>query len=368
MKKLLYITHLSGRRLNRFWISSIRAAQELGYEFHLACNMEEAEHPYWDKECEENGVFSHQIDFNRNPINPGNVRAAKQLTELLKREGFEVVHCNTPVGGLIGRICAKKARIPKVIYQAHGFHFWKGAPLRNWLLYYPIERWLAHKTDVLITINKEDYARAQRFKSKKAVYIPGVGIDTRLFCRSSEKNEKLKRELGIPAESIVLLSVGELIKRKNHRLVIKAVQAMENVWYVICGQGPLLDEYTDLAKKLGISDRVILTGYRTDVKDFYNMADVFVLPSYQEGLSVALMEAMASALPCVVSDIRGNMDLIDDESYRFHPDDKSGLISILKKKMANRESLISEGIKNREHVETYKIENIVAEMKAIYSE
>ena len=368
MKKLLYITHLSGKRLNRFWMSSIKAAQELGYEFHLACNMEEAEHPCWDKECEENGVITHQIDFDRNPLNPGNIGAARQLTELLKSEGFNIVHCNTPVGGLIGRICAKKAKVPKVVYQAHGFHFWRGAPLRNWLVYYPVERWLAHKTDVLITINKEDYERAQGFKAKKVVYVPGVGIDTDMFCGSHEKKDELRKELGIPTDAMVLLSVGELIKRKNHRVVIEAVQTLGNVWYVICGQGPLLEEYTELAGELGISDRVILVGYRTDVEDFYGLADVFILPSYQEGLSVALMEAMASGLPCVVSDIRGNSDLIEDESYRFHPEDKTRLISILKEKTTEINAIITGGIRNRKTVEKYKTEIVVENLKTIYSE
>ena len=366
MKKLLYITHLSGRRLNRFWISSIRAAQELGYEFHLACNMEEAEHPYWDKECEENGVFTHQVYFNRNPLNPGNIQAAKQLTKLLKSEEFDIVHCNTPVGGLIGRICAAKTGVPKVVYQAHGFHFWKGAALRNWLLYYPVERWLAHKTDVLITINKEDYERAQRFKAKKVVFVPGVGIDMGLFCGCSDGNVQLREELSIPNDATVLLSVGELIKRKNHRVVIEALPALENVWYVICGQGPLQDEYMELADKLGVGDRVVLAGYRTDVKDFYDMADIFVLPSYQEGLSVALMEAMASGLPCVVSDIRGNADLIKNDKFRFSPDDKNRLISILKEQTVDKQAMSIEGIKNRKTVEKYRAEIVVENLKSIY--
>ena len=165
MKKILYITHLSGKRVNRFWISAIYAAQALGYEFHLACNMTGAEHPAWEEGCKKYGIITHQIDFNRNPLSPQNIKAQKQLAKLLK-EGFDVVHCNTPVGGLVGRISAKKAKIPKIIYQAHGFHFWKGAPLHNWLLYYPAERLMAHKTDVLITINQEDYERINILKEK----------------------------------------------------------------------------------------------------------------------------------------------------------------------------------------------------------
>ena len=366
MKRLLYITHLSGRRLNRFWISTIKATQELGFEFHLACNMEEAEHPRWDDDCETYGVKTHQIDFCRNPVNTANLRAARQLMHLLNGESFEVVHCNTPVGGLVGRICAHKAKVPKVIYQAHGFHFWRGAPLRNWLLYYPVERCLARITDVLITINKEDYERAKHFPAKKTVYVPGVGIDTELFCSSTGKKGLLRKELGIPAEATVLLSVGELIRRKNHRIVIEAIKNLNNTWYVICGQGPLKDEYIRLAEKLGVDDRVILAGYRTDVMDFYGMADLFVLPSRQEGLSVALMEAMASGLPCIVSNIRGNTDLIEEAEYRFPPDSREGLVDTLSGVMADPDKMIEAGSKNRKAVEKYRTENVTAILKEVY--
>ena len=256
--------------------------------------------------------------------------------------------------------------LPKVIYQAHGFHFWRGAPLRNWLLYYPVERCLARITDVLITINKEDYERAMHFPTKQTVYVPGVGIDTELFCSSTGKKGLLRKELGIPAEAKVLLSVGELIRRKNHGIVIEAMQSLDNVWYVICGHGPLRDEYIRLAEKLGVDGRVILTGYRTDVKDFYDMADLFVLPSRQEGLSVALMEAMASGLPCIVSDIRGNTDLIEEAEYRFPPDSREGLVDTLSGVMADPDKMIEAGSKNRKAVEKYRTENVTAILKEVY--
>jgi glycosyltransferase EpsD len=219
---------------------------------------------------------------------------------------------------------------------------------------------------VLITINQEDYERAQRFRAKKVVFVPGVGIDMGLFCGCSDGNVQLRKELSIPNDATVLLSVGELIKRKNHRVVIEALPALENVWYVICGQGPLQDEDMELADKLGVGDRVVLAGYRTDVKDFYDMADIFVLPSYQEGLSVALMEAMASGLPCVVSDIRGNADLIKNDKFRFSPDDKNRLISILKEQTVDKQAMSIEGIKNRKTVEKYRAEIVIENLKSIY--
>ena len=367
MKKILYITHLSGKRVNRFWISAIYAAQALGYEFHLACNMTGAEHPAWEEGCKKYGIITHQIDFNRNPLSPQNIKAQKQLTKLLK-EGFDVVHCNTPVGGLVGRISAKKAKIPKIIYQAHGFHFWKGAPLHNWLLYYPVERLMAHKTDVLITINQEDYERAKKFRAKRVVYVSGVGIDTDLFSGHNNRVDALRNELGIPKDAFVILSVGELITRKNHQTVIEALKDINDVWYVICGLGPLHDELVELTKSLGMNDRVILTGYRTDVMDFYSMADLFVFPSYQEGLPVALLEAMSSGLPCVVSEIRGNTDLIKNESLRFSPNSRDELKEIILREKKDQKSLSEQGLINREIAKDYSIKVVVEELKKIYSD
>lgn len=318
MKKLLYITHLSGKRVNRIWISSIIASQELGYEFHLACNMAGAEHPGWDQDCKDWGIHTHQIDFNRNPLSPENINAKKQLCELIDQEKFDIVHCNTPVGGMLGRICGRKCRVPNVIYQAHGFHFWKGAPMKNWLFYYPVEKYLARKTDVLITINKEDYARAKKkFGKTRIEYVPGVGIDITKFSTSLDKREGKRSELRLKDTDFVLLSVGELIPRKNHIEVLRALRELKeknqlaDIQYLICGSGTYMNELKNAIDEYGISDHVQLLGFRKDVSEICAASDLFVFPSLQEGLPLALMEAMACGLPAICSGIRGNTDLID---------------------------------------------------------
>jgi len=318
MKKYLYITHLSGKRVSRIWLSALIAAKELGFQVHLACNMREIEYEGWNEDCKKYDLLTHHIDFDRNPFGVSNLNAYKQLMKLIQAEKFDIVHCNTPIGGVLGRICCHFSKTSRVIYQAHGFHFWKGAPLVNWLLYFPVEWFLAHFTDVLITINKEDYARAQKFAAKKVCYVPGVGIDTKKFAVDPEiknlKRANIRAELGIPADATVLLSVGEVNENKNHRVVIEALSKLENtnVHYVICGCGPLEESHKLLAKELGLEKRVHLTGFRSDVADFYQAADIFVFPSLREGLSVALMEAMGSEIPVVCSAIRGNVDLVDD--------------------------------------------------------
>lgn len=243
MKKLLYITHLSGSRVNRFWLTSIAAAHELGYEFHLACNMNGAEQPQFNEGCQQYRIITHHIDFNRNPLSGENKKAYKELLDLLERERFDIVHCNTPVGGLLGRLCSHKAHVPYVIYQAHGFHFWKGAPAKNWMFYYPVEKYLSRYTDALITINQEDYDAAKKFHAKQVYYVPGVGIDQSLFTPAYKKNMEKRKELGLSENDFVVLSVGELIPRKNHEIVIRAIAEIKKkfstipVQYLICGTG-----------------------------------------------------------------------------------------------------------------------------------
>lgn len=319
MRKALIIAHNS-RFIAQFERNNIRLLQSLGYEVHCATNFEHEEMVTDAKELiEQCGAIIHQVDIERMRFTPNvflkNFRAYRQLKEIL-RIGFDVIHCHTPIGGVITRIAAIGARKQgtKVIYTAHGFHFFKGAPLINWLFYFPIEWMLSYVTDVLITINKEDYKRAQKLGAKKVCYVSGVGIDIEKLKQRENRREELRAELGLHEEDFVLLSVGEVNRNKNHRIVIEAVAQLkeQNICYIICGEGPLIEENRMLAEKLNIAERVIFTGFRSDVRDFYKAADLFVFPSFREGLSVALMEAMACGLPVICSNIRGNIDLIEN--------------------------------------------------------
>lgn len=374
MKKLLYITHLSGKRVNRIWISSIMAAQELGYEFHLACNMAGAEHPGWEQDCKNWGIHTHQIDFNRNPLNLENIKAKKQLSELLIKEKFDVVHCNTPVGGLLGRICARECHVPHIIYQAHGFHFWKGAPLKNWLLYYPVEKWLSGKTDILITINKEDYERAKkRFGKARIEYVPGVGIDINKFSSKKDKREEKRHELHLTDNDFVLLSVGELIPRKNHIAVLRALSELKKtdcltgIQYLICGNGSYMDELKEAINNYSISDHVQMLGFRKDISEICAASDLFVFPSLQEGLPLALMEAMACGMPTICSCIRGNTDLIDhgvEGEIANNSAEIAEAIIRLKNDRSLCQHYADEALKK---IKGFDLDIIVTQMKQIYS-
>lgn len=367
--KLLYITHRATKYVNRFWFSSITAAHELGYEFHLACNMQTVEHGTWENDCSKYGIVAHQIDFDRNPLGKSNLQAKRQLLALMEKERFDIVHCNTPTGGLIGRICAYKAEVPYVIYQAHGFHFWKGAPLKNWLCYYPVERHLAKHTDSLITINQEDYMLAKRkMPAKRVEYISGVGIDINKFAGTITDKEATRKLINVPENAFFLISVGELIKRKNHEVVIRAISQLQdiNVHYVIVGTGVLNDYLLKLIQEQGVSKQVHLLGYRRDVAQLYKAADACCFPSYQEGLPVALMEAMATGLPCIASRIRGNVDLLPNSDYLFKPTDSRALVSLIEQ-MKRGIHLEEELKQNEKRLRLFAFDAICNDMKKIYA-
>ncbi len=339
MKKMLMLASVASM-IDQFNMPNIELLQKMGYEVHVACNFEkgstctEERIQKLKKRLREINVRYFQIDFSRSVLKVNEIlKSYRQVKTLLLKEHYDFIHCHSPIGGVVGRIAGHKTHT-KVIYTAHGFHFYKGAPLQNWLLYYPVEKWLSRYTDVLITINKEDYQRAKKkFHAKETKYIPGVGIDVEKIQAVQVDREKKREELGIGKDDFLLLSVGELNKNKNHEAVIRAIAELRNskIKYAICGKGLLKEYLEELAEKLGVRNQLFLLGFRTDVIEICKSADVFVFPSKREGLSVALMEAMACGLPCVISRIRGNTDLINEcGGYGFDVSNKDTLIKKLK--------------------------------------
>lgn len=321
----LMIAHVASM-IDHFNIPNIKLLIELGYSVHVACNFksgsscDDAEINDLKSKLDALGVTYTHIDFERSPFSLKNITAYKQLKRLFNVTHFDLVHCHTPMGGVLARLAARKYRKQgtKVIYTAHGFHFFKGAPLKNWLLYYPVEWLCAFWTDELITINKEDYARAKKhMHAKHITYIPGVGVDLNkfspgLFDENAKKNKL--NELGIQTDKFILLSVGELQERKNHIVVINALCELKNpnIVYLIAGVGELHDKYQEIIDKHGMSDNIKLLGYRTDISDLCEIADCFVHPSIREGLGIAPLEAMACGLPLISADINGIKDYTKD--------------------------------------------------------
>lgn len=302
--------------------NDVKLLQELGYKVILASNFTN-----YSGELDNLNIEMVDIPFERNPISMKNIIAFIKLNKFIKENKIELIHCHTPVGGVAGRIIGKLNNIKTIIYTAHGFHFFDGAPKINWLVYYPIEKFLSRWTDILITINNEDYKRAkENFYAKKVKYIPGVGLDTEKIKNTQVDKDKKREELGIAKDDIVLLSIGELNKNKNHKVVIKALGMLQNkkIKYLIAGIGPQKEKLELLAKNYGLEKNFKLLGYRKDIYELCKISDIFVFPSLREGLSVALMEAIASNLPIICSDIRGNRDIIINKENGFRVNNDSG--------------------------------------------
>lgn len=338
MKKMLMLASVASM-IDQFNMPNIQLLLEMGFEVHVACNFEKGSTCTEEKIAElknkltEMNVKYFQVDFNRNVLKiSDDLRAYNQVLKLARHYQYKFIHCHSPIGGVVGRLAGHKTHT-KVIYTAHGFHFYKGAPIQNWLLYYPIEKFLSRYTDILITINKEDYKRAiNKFFASRVEYVPGIGVDLKKF-RDVRVNKNDKRiELGLKEKDKVLLSVGELNKNKNHEVVIKAIKKIDRpeIKYLLVGQGKLRDNLKKLVKELGLEKQVLFLGFRLDVAELYKIADIFVFPSKREGLSVALIEALASGLPCVVSAIRGNVDLIKDDTCIFRTGNIDELTECLK--------------------------------------
>lgn len=367
MKKILIVSTVS-RQFYLFEQGNIKVLKALGYEIHCAANFDDA-----NERLDELDIIRHPFDIRRSPFSLKNIKAYRQLVKIMNEGNFDIVHCHSPMGGVLARLAAKKAGIRKVLYTAHGFHFYKGAPLINWLLYYPVEKLLSNYTDVLITINREDYELAQRkMNAKKVCLVPGVGVDTEKYGQAIAEKSYLKKELSIPDSATVLLSVGELNDNKNHAVLIRALAKANAplMHYCIAGTGALKPALELLAESLNISKQVHFLGYRNDIPALCKASDIFCFSSKREGLPVSLMEAMAAGLPCVASDIRGNRDLIIDGEGGFlvPPEDVDGFTEAIVRLTADREMCERMGAANRENVRTYDIANVMSEMREIYKE
>lgn len=358
--------------IDQFNIPNIQLLQTLGYSVDVAADFT---HP--------GNITKERAEDLKNRLQEMNVRvwdvsiprtlntveiasAYKKTKALIESERYDLIHCHSPIGGAICRIAAKKERKKgtRVIYTAHGFHFYTGAPKKNWVIFFPIEKWLSRFTDVLITINQEDYHRAQeRLFAKKTVYIPGIGIDTDAFRPTERGRNRIRAELGLNDSQFMLLSVGELNSNKNHQVVVHAVKGM-NLVYVIVGKGEKEHDLRQLAKEQSVDLRLL--GFRKDVADFYSAADCYVLPSIREGLNVSLMEAMASGLPCLGSRIRGNVDLIDDGKggYLFNPFSASDLAAEIGDMIGNRQDDF--GKYNTQKIKSFDIKRVGSLMKIVY--
>ncbi|MCR4661256.1 MAG: glycosyltransferase family 4 protein [Clostridia bacterium] len=353
---------------------------KLKCEVHIACNFEYMDDTdvcrtknYIEK-LKEDDVILHNINFARSPLKLNNFKAYKELKKIINDEKFDLIHCHTPAASMITRLAAKKARKngSVVMYTCHGFHFHNKSPKKNWLIYYPIEKFLSKYCDYLVTINHEDFERAKTFHCKNVRYIPGVGVDVNRISNTVIDKVKYKKSIGVPPDKLLILSIGEMIDRKNHQIIIKALGKLNdsNLYYAICGKGPLNDYLFSLAKKYGIQDRVIFLGFRNDIPELCNAADISAFPSKIEGLGLAGIEAMAAGVPLVSSNVHGILDYVIDGKTGFacSPNDVNAFAAAIKKLSSDEKLRKSMEINCREQVKKFDISNALNEMWSIYKE
>ena len=369
MPKILFVATVVKTHIAQFHLPYLKMLKDMGWETAVAAkndyeNPEDCRIPNCDR--------FYPIDFARNPLDFGNLTAYRELKQVIDQGDFDVIHCHTPVAAILARLAARGARKKgcKVLYTAHGFHFYKGAPLLNWLAYFPPEWLCAFFTDVLITINQEDYRFARKHLHAKSIrYVRGVGVDLGKFRDHTGEREALRRALGVKDDEFMLLSVAEMTKNKNHKMMMRAlVQLPDPKVKLFCaGRGQELENNKRLCKALGLEDRVFFLGYRQDVPALYAAADAFLFISFREGLSLSLMEAMSSALPAIVSPIRGNTDLIENG--------KEGLYTLLNpasvakaiRTLAGDTALSRRlGDAARQKVQSFGLEEVSEEMREIY--
>lgn len=360
MKKVLFVASVTSH-INSFHIPYLKWFKEQGYEVHVASNGNE-KIEYCDKHFD--------IPFERFPIKVNNLRAYKQLKNVIDENKYTIIHCHTPVGGVLTRLAARDSRKKnntKVMYTAHGFHFYKGAPILNWIIYYPIEKICARWTDCLITINEEDYNLAKnKFNVKQIELVHGVGVDKDKFDFefSNEEKSNLRNGIGLKCNEFVIIYPAELSKRKNQGMLLETMKMLKkdgynNIKLLLPGKDSMNGKYQQMAKKMKIKENVKFLGYRKDIPKLMRISDLAVSTAKQEGLPVNIMEAMMCELPIIATDCRGNRDLIGDTISL-----KKGSIE-LERRIIKQINSSKEKVQYKK-MEKYLLENVIQEMERIY--
>ncbi|MBQ8298809.1 MAG: glycosyltransferase family 4 protein [Clostridia bacterium] len=370
MKKVLFVASVT-RHINTFHLPYLKYFKDKGYEVHVASNGDEK-----IKNCDKH----FNLEFERSPLKSKNIKAYKNLKEIINKEEYEIIHCHTPVASVLTRIAAKKMRRrigTKIIYTAHGFHFFKGAPLKNWILYYPIEKMLSKHTDILITINKEDYEFAKKkLKTKKIEHVHGIGVNKKKFevemTTATRDTERAK--FTIEPLDFLITYVAELNDNKNQMMIIDAMKILvkkyTNIKVLLAGDGVNKEKLEKEITENKLQSNVFLLGYRTDIPNLLAISDLYVATSKREGLPVNIIEAMVAGLPVVATNSRGQRELVSDgeNGYLVEIGDVISLAEKIENiYLDNRiRDRITEGA--RAYVEPYLIENVMEEMKEIYNQ
>ena len=355
MKKILYVTTI-GLTINTFLVPHMLELVKKGHKVDCACNIDRV----LNRDLEKNNIQSYNINFSRNPLSKLNLKAIKEIQELQNKNKYDIVHVHTPIAAFITRYALRSYTV-KIIYTCHGFHFYKGAPLLNWLVYYPLEKISAKWTDRIITINNEDFNRAKTFKLRnkgEVLLMHGVGIDPSDYNLENFDRAGYRAKFGVKQDDFMILILAEINKNKNHIQIIKAVSLLKDKSKVkvICGgKGPLQDTLEKEVKKFGLEENIKFIGYRNDIKELLNSCDCVALLSKREGLGKCLLEGMLLGKKIIATKTRGSLTLLGENSPAFcEIDDYESTKNVIER-ILNNES---------ESYEKYTLDNILKNLES----
>lgn len=360
MKKILYVTTISNT-INAFLVPHINHLIRQGYKVDCAASL----HDELESDLIKKGVKFFEIPFSRNPLDINNIKAFRKLINIQKEYQYDIVHVHTPIAAMYGRLLKLKFPNLKTIYTAHGFHFYKGAPKKNWMIYYPIEKIMSKFTDTIITINEEDYNQALKFNIKNTYKVNGVGIDLSHYNPNLYKKDEVRKELGLRDDDFVIVMIAEVNQNKNHIQMVKAIEILKKkgieVKVICAGKGPLLENIKEEIRKRNLDENIFMLGFRSDIPKLITACDIGILLSYREGLPRNIMELMAYGKPVIGTDIRGIRDLVENDVNGYivelnNPLKTSETIEYI---YNNKPLIDSMSQKSFEMIEKYDIGNIV---------
>lgn len=373
--KILFVATVRSH-IGQFHMPFIRELKARGVEVHAAFKDNSADKPGLDLSAIDK---TFEVPFERQPLRPNNIKAYRELKKIIDGNGYDAVHCHTPMGAVITRLAAKSARKKgtKVIYTAHGFHFFKGASIKNWMFFYPVEKYLSKYTDCLITINSEDceLAHKKKFRAGKIYKVHGVGVELDKFkAVDADEKARLRAEYGYDGDTFIMIYPADLSVRKNQPMLFDALQKIaeknKNVKLLLPGQPIRLEEYKRMISERGIADNVEFLGYRRDINNLVGLSDLSVASSFQEGLPINIIEAMAMGNAIVATDVRGNNDAVEDgvNGYLVPVGDSDLMAEKILELMNDREKLRTFGENGLDMVKDFSTENVNREMLTIYGD
>ena len=370
MKVLLTATVQS--HICQFHKPLVEVLHDYGYEVHVAARNNLAEKNGLKLDF---GEKVYDVPFARSPKSKDNIRAYKELKNIIEKEQYDVIHCNTPMGGIVTRLAAKKERKKgtKVYYTAHGFHFYKGAPKKNWIVFYPIEKFFSRLTDKLITITQEDCELAKRKFHCEVERIHGVGVDgNRYYAVSEEESNQIRKNLGYSKEQKIILCVGELLPNKNQKMIISVMREIVNQYadakLLLAGNGPEKDNLEELIRNYHLEKNVEMLGYVTNLQEYQKIAAVCVTCSKREGLPLNVVEAMLSETPVVATKNRGHRELLHDGETGFliAVDDDITMGKRVLELLSNEKTYERIQLNAKNYAKAYTFDHVKQELMEVY--